>query len=80
MKNSSGKPSALPQANLCLSCRAEAVALDIHFIERVRDEERSLYECFHARVKGDRICCGKGHQFCAQGGWDGTVNIERLAI
>jgi len=24
--------------------------------------KRSLYQCFHARVRGDEICCAKGHE------------------
>jgi len=41
--------------------------------------ERSLYECFHARVKGGRIYCAKGHRFYGLGGRNGTLKVERLA-
>ena len=38
-------------------------------------EKRSLYECFNAKVLGDRIYCAKGHIFSKSG----EVNINRLA-
>jgi len=41
--------------------------------------ERSLYECFHARVKGERIYCEKGHDLQEPAHGDGTLNIEWLA-
>lgn len=41
--------------------------------------ERSLYECFHAKVKGKRIYCAKGHPLQDKGERNGSVNIERLA-
>jgi len=41
--------------------------------------KRSLYECFHARVKGKRIYCAKGHPLYGKGEHDGSLNIERLS-
>jgi len=41
--------------------------------------ERSLYECLHARVQGDRIYCEKGHPLREQGRRNGPLNIQRLA-
>jgi len=41
--------------------------------------ERSLYECFHARVKEKRIYCAKGHPLQGKGERNGSLNIERLA-
>jgi len=32
--------------------------------------KRSLYECFNARVKGDKIYCARGH--------DGMIDVRRL--
>ena len=29
----------------------------------MRKEKRSLYMCFHAKVKDDKLCCSKGHEF-----------------
>ena len=39
--------------------------------------QRTLYECFHARVNGDRIYCDKGHQLLKKSG-DGSIGIGRL--
>lgn len=48
--------------------------------ERVSEtNERSLYECAHARVKGDRIYCAKGHPLQGKGERNGSLDIERLA-
>ncbi|MBN2238817.1 MAG: hypothetical protein JW712_03505 [Dehalococcoidales bacterium] len=41
-------------------------------------EKRTLYECSHARVKGDRIHCAKGHRFLSKSA-DGSVGIGRLS-
>lgn len=41
--------------------------------------ERSLYECFHARVKGRRIFCAKRYRFQGQGEQNAWLDIERLA-
>ena len=41
--------------------------------------KRSLYECLHARVKGDRIYCDKGYRFEGQERQNGSLNIEWLA-
>jgi hypothetical protein len=46
--------------------------------ERAGPRERSLYECLHARVKGDRIYCAKGHHL-QEGRRNGSLNIQRLA-
>ena len=43
------------------------------------NSERSLYECFHARVNGKRIYCAKGHPLQGKGERNGSLNIERLA-
>ena len=40
---------------------------------------RSLYDCFHARVKGKLIYCEKGYRLCENGGNNGSISIERLA-
>jgi len=40
--------------------------------------KRSLYQCFNARVKGDRIYCAKGYRLSGRSG-DGTMNIRRLS-
>lgn len=40
---------------------------------------RSLYDCFHARVKGKSIYCEKGHRFCENSGGNGSISIDRLA-
>jgi len=36
---------------------------------------RTLYECSHARINGDRICCRKGHSLLP-GARDGTVEAK----
>ena len=41
-------------------------------------KKRTLYECAHARVKGENIYCCKGYQLCPRPG-NGHVNIRRLA-
>lgn len=41
-------------------------------------KKRTLYECSHARVKGETIYCDKGHQICLRPG-NGHVDIVRLA-
>jgi hypothetical protein len=38
--------------------------------------KRSLYQCFRAKVKGDRIYCAKGHSFSKAS--DGTIHAVRL--
>jgi len=48
-------------------------------VERSNTTERSLYECFHARVKGDRVYCQKGHPLQDRGRQNGSINIQRLA-
>ena len=48
-------------------------------VEPSNTTERSLYECFHAQVKGDRIYCQKGHLFQNKGGQSGSTNIQQLA-
>ena len=40
--------------------------------------KRTLYECSHARVYGDRIRCGKGHPLLARTE-DGGIAVRRLA-
>ena len=40
--------------------------------------KRTLYECSHARVYGDRIRCSKGHPLLAKSS-DGSIGIGRLA-
>ena len=48
--------------------------------ERVsQTNERSLYECAHARVKGKCLYCAKGHPLQDKGERNGSINIERLA-
>jgi hypothetical protein len=45
----------------------------------VKEEtKRTLYECFNARVKGDRIFCGKGYPFLSKS-QDGSIGIRRLS-
>ncbi len=39
--------------------------------------KRTLYECSHACVKGDRICCRKGHRLLTKSA-DGSIGIGRL--
>ncbi len=41
-------------------------------------KKRTLYECSHARVKGDRIYCQKGHRLLKKSE-DGSVGIGRLS-
>jgi len=41
--------------------------------------ERSLYDCFHARVKNGRIYCDKGYRLRETAGRNGALNVERLA-
>jgi len=41
-------------------------------------KKRTLYECAHARVKGDCIYCFKGYRLCLQPG-NGHLDISRLA-
>jgi len=42
--------------------------------------KRSLYQCSHARVKGDHIYCDKGHKFSfpSYGAEEGKIHIRRL--
>jgi len=42
-------------------------------------EERSLYQCFHAKVKGGRIYCEKGHRFESRRRGKRTLSIDGLA-
>ena len=39
--------------------------------------KRSLYQCFQAKVLGDRIRCDKGHSLARTKG-DGTIDIVQL--
>ena len=41
-------------------------------------QKRTLYECSHARVRGDRICCSQGHGLLTKSA-DGCIGIGRLA-
>jgi len=41
-------------------------------------KKRTLYECAHARVKGENIYCRKGYQLCLRPD-NGHVDISRLA-
>jgi hypothetical protein len=41
-------------------------------------KKRTLYECSHARVKGDTIYCDKGHQLVRRPE-NGRLDIVRLA-
>lgn len=41
-------------------------------------KKRTLYECAHARVKGDCIYCFKGYSLCIQPG-NGHIDVSRLA-
>ncbi|MDN4186181.1 MAG: hypothetical protein QY871_03785 [Dehalococcoides mccartyi] len=41
-------------------------------------KKRTLYECAHARVKGENIYCRKGYHLCMRPG-NGHVDISRLA-
>lgn len=40
--------------------------------------KRTLYQCSHARVRGNRIYCEKGHPLSLKSG-DGCLDIRRLA-
>lgn len=40
--------------------------------------DRTLYQCFHSRVKKDRIRCDKGHILLKKSE-DGGIDIIRLA-
>ena len=40
-------------------------------------QKRTLYECSHARVRGDRICCARGHRLLSKSA-DGSIGIGRL--
>ena len=39
---------------------------------------RTLYQCVHARVRSGRIRCDKGHVLCKKSD-DGGIDIRRLA-
>lgn len=39
--------------------------------------KRTLYECSHAQVRGDRICCAKGYRLLSKSA-DGSIGIGRL--
>ncbi len=41
-------------------------------------KKRTLYECSHARVKGERIKCHCGHPFSVKSE-DGGIEVKRLA-
>jgi len=41
-------------------------------------KKRTLYECSHARVKGESIYCRNGYQLCPRPG-NGHLDISRLA-
>jgi len=41
-------------------------------------KKRTLYECYHARVKGSRICCEKGYVFSLKSD-NGGLDVKRLA-
>ena len=41
-------------------------------------KKRTLYECAHARVKGESIYCFKGHSLYPRSG-NGHLDIRRLA-
>jgi len=40
--------------------------------------KRSLYQCFNAKVKGDRIYCAKGYRLSGMSR-GGTIYIKRLS-
>ena len=44
----------------------------------MKETKRTLYECSHARVRGDRICCRKGCRLLFKSS-DGGIGIGRLA-
>ncbi len=41
-------------------------------------KKRALYDCSHARVKGERILCRKDHPFSLKTD-DGSIDVKRLA-
>ena len=41
-------------------------------------KKKTLYECSHARVKGERITCCNGHPFSLKSE-DGGIEVKRLA-
>lgn len=41
-------------------------------------KKRTLYDCYHARVNGERIYCAKGYILSAKSG-NGHIGIRRLA-
>jgi hypothetical protein len=47
-------------------------------MKRPRKKTRSLYQCSHARVRGERILCCKGHTLLKAMEGNG-VDIKRLA-
>ena len=44
--------------------------------EKTKPAERSLYQCFNARVKTDKICCANGWPLGVRK--DGTIDLIRL--
>lgn len=44
----------------------------------MKETKRTLYECSHARVRGDHIYCSKGHGLVPKSA-DGSIGIGRLA-
>ena len=42
-------------------------------------KKRTLYECSHARVNGDRLYCRRGHPVSSKPG-NGHLDISRLAL
>jgi hypothetical protein len=47
--------------------------------EKEKPSDRSLYDCYHARVRGNYIYCQKGHSLHDYNGRNVPVNIQRLA-
>ena len=45
--------------------------------ENTRVEKRTLYECSHPKVKGDRIYCAKGYRLGSNK--DGTIPVTQWA-
>ena len=45
--------------------------------EMKETQKRTLYECSHAQVNGDRIYCAKGYQLLSKSA-DGSIGIGRL--
>ncbi len=41
-------------------------------------KKRAVYDCAHARVKGERILCRKDHPFSLKTD-DGSIDVKRLA-